>query len=142
MEGSDFAFRPFNEKRAALYLAQLAQKHPSLGLDTDRVQALVNVLIVSYLIVADSPSRRQSGSEKAEMGQEFWLTLEQVESSDQVAAAITAAESQAARQCPSHPSPPLSDQQSEQPITDAERTELLVLQELIRRKLDRAGGSS
>ena len=66
------------------------------------------------------------------------ILFKQIESPDQVAAAITAAESQAARQHTSHPSPPLSDQQSEQPISDAERTELLILQELIRRRLDRA----
>lgn len=48
-EGLDFAARPFNEKRAALHLAQLTQKHPSLGLDPDRIQALVNALIVSKL---------------------------------------------------------------------------------------------
>lgn len=44
----NFAKRPFAEQKLALNLAQLAQKEADLGLDGDRVQALVYGLTVSY----------------------------------------------------------------------------------------------
>ena len=68
------------------------------------------------------------------------LSCAKAESPDEVAAAITAAESTAKQQRLSHPSPPLSDQHSEQPISDVEKMELLALQELIRKRLDRFCG--
>lgn len=44
--GKRFTDRPFVEKKAALHLAQLARREADLGLSSDRVEILIQSLIV------------------------------------------------------------------------------------------------
>lgn len=106
---ANFARRSFREQQMALNLAQFATSNQDLDLGSDQVENLVGTLI------AEAPA----------------------EVVDEIVAGETA-DAEKARSASSAvpPSPPASEQPDM--LSEAQRKELLVLQELIRRRLDGA----
>lgn len=126
LEQANFAKRPFLEKQLALNLTQFASINADLELGKDRIENLVGTLIVS-----DTLTSPRNGSI-------LILPAIQAEAPPNVVDTIVATEdAEKARSSTSAipPSPPASEQQPEQ-LTTMQRQDLMLLQELIRRKLE------
>jgi hypothetical protein len=122
---ANFARRSFRDQQMALNLAQFAHTNQDLDLGSDQVENLVGTLIVSRHQLA-----RPCGRSKPN-------TSIQAEAPTEVVEEIMAGEdAEKARSASSAipPSPPASEQTDA--LSESQRKELLVLQELIRRKLD------
>lgn len=120
---ANFARRSIRDQQMALNLAQFANANQDLDLGSDQVENLVGTLIVSHRIIhpvqlfANLSTQAEAPSEVVEE----IMAGEDAEKARSSASAIP-------------PSPPSSEQTDA--LSEAQRKDLLVLQELIRRKLD------
>ncbi|KAF2722328.1 hypothetical protein K431DRAFT_302694 [Polychaeton citri CBS 116435] len=108
LDQANFSRRPFAERQLALNLAQFANANKDLNLGNDRVETLIGTLI-------------------AEAPPEVVADMTAVEDNERTLSAAAPAST-------IPPSPPVSEQPEQ--LSSEQRKELLLLQELIRRRLE------
>nr|POF15631.1 hypothetical protein CFP56_48825 [Quercus suber] len=123
LDRANFAKRSFSEQQVALNLTQFATANQDLDLGRDQVENLVGALIVSLGLLRSCPCMYTD------------IAFHQAEAPSNVVNEYLAAEDAEKAQSSSSgiPSPPASEQPEQ--LSAKQRNELLMLQELIRRRL-------